>query len=142
MKTKYLAVALLLVATAVSQEFPQAPSAVKKQGNVWVAPLKSPSFYAGVGVFTASYMADIHHTTACEHSIPRGCYEAYKGHDRYIYPLPQIALVAGMTYGCEIMLTDHKWWRRLVCPGIGIGLSIQHWKDANTIYYEDPRARP
>lgn len=138
----FFTVALLLSAAAMAQApLPDAPSAVKQQ-NVWTAPVKHLSFYVGVGVFTASAIADIHSTTACEHSVPRACFEAYPGHDRYIYALPLVLMVAAATYGCELMLTGHKYLQWIICPSIGIALSIQHWIDSRTIYHEDGIARP
>jgi hypothetical protein len=133
---------LMLASAAFAQTLVDAPSAIKKPGheNVYLSPFKDPSFYAGVGIFSASAIYDVHSTRACEKTIT--CVEAYKGHDRYGYIAPQIAIVIAGEYGCFLMLHDHKWWRRTVCPGIAIAFSIQHWKDGSTIYKNDPIARP
>lgn len=138
MITRLVAVILLLAGIGLAQPLPDAPSETKKQ--IYLAPLRSPTFWLSTAVFSAGAIADVHSTRECVRL--HQCVEAYPGHDRYGYIAPQIALVAGMTYGCEIMLHYHKWWRRTVCPGIGIGLSIVHWKDSQTIYYQNPVAQP
>lgn len=120
-------------------QIPDAPSAAKKQ-NVYIAPLKQPEFYISVGAFSSSAIYDVHSTRVCEAN--KTCVEAYKGHDRYGYYTPLVGLVVAGTYGCQLMLNEHKWWRRFACSGIGIGLSIQHWKDGSAIYYEPREARP
>jgi len=130
----------LFLGCSVFAQIPDAPSMTKKAEIVYLAPLKDPEFYVGVGAFSASAIADVHSTKACERNLT--CVEAYKGHDSYRYIVPQIAFVVAGTYGCELMLHEHKWWRRFVCPSIGIGLSIQHWKDASTIYRNDRTAKP
>lgn len=122
----------------IAPNFPNAPSAAKTE-NVYLAPFKHAEFYVGVGVFSASAYADVHSTKVCERNLT--CVEAYSGHDRYSYIAPLIGLVAAGTYGCELILHDHKWYRRFICPGIGIGMSIQHWQDASTVYHVDYRAR-
>lgn len=128
----YLA-CLLLGCSAFGQSLPNAPS------SIWKRPLRDPAFYIGTGNFAASAIADVRSTKVCEAN--RTCVEAYKGHDSYGYIAPQIALVAGMIYGCSLMLSEHKHWR-WACLAIPIALSIQHWKDASTIYHESPYARP
>lgn len=132
---KYLFITWLLCLSAAAQSaLPNSP------GSIWVRPLKDPAFYIGTADYTASAIADVHATTACEHSVPRGCYEAYPGHDRYGYVVPQILLVAGMSYGCSLMLSEHRRWR-WACLAIPVGLSLIHWKDSRTIYRVDPIAR-
>lgn len=129
----------LILCCSVFAQIPNAPSAVKKE-HVFLAPLKHPEFYVGVGAFASSAIADVHSTKACERNMT--CVEAYKGHDTYTYVTPLIGLVAAGTYGCELMLHEHKWWRRFACSGIGIGMSIQHWKDTVNIYPNDRMAKP
>jgi hypothetical protein len=138
---KTIIVALLLVAAAAGQELPQAPSAVKAKENAYLSPLKDPFFYAGIGNFAAAGIADVHSTTACEHSVPRGCYEAYPGNDRYAHLLPQLGLVTAASYGCSLMLHGHRWWRAL-CPLATLPLVISHWRDATHIYPAGGVARP
>lgn len=115
-------------------------SAWAKPTNPFVLPLKDWAFWTGTANFAASEITDVYSTKSCERTLR--CVEAYKGHDRYSYIAPQIALVAAGEYGCFLMLHDHKWWRRTVCPGIAAGLSIIHWKDASTIYRVDYKAKP
>jgi hypothetical protein len=50
------------------------------------------------------------------------CVEAYKGHDRYSFIAPQIALVAAADYGCSLMLYQHKRWR-IGCLAVPVLLS-------------------
>lgn len=128
----------LILSCSIFAQLPDAPS-VKKE-NVYLAPFKHAEFYAGTGVFSASAVADVHSTKVCERNLT--CVEAYKGHDFYGYITPLVGLVAAGTYGCELMLTGHKWYRRFICPAIGIGMSIQHWQDAKNIYPNNLIARP
>lgn len=129
---KYTLVVILLLASAAAQSIPNAPSETRRQ--IFLAPLRSPTFYLGTGTFAASAIADVHSTKVCEYN--RTCVEAYKGHDRYGYVVPLILLVGAAEYGCEIMLHDHhyRWYRRTICPALGIAMSIQHWQDARNIY--------
>jgi hypothetical protein len=40
---------------------PDAPSAIRRgEASPWVAPLRDPALYLGVGVYTASAVADVH----------------------------------------------------------------------------------
>ena len=126
--------ALSLVTQA--QKFPDAPSSTKR---LYFAPFKKWDFYAGIGAFSAAAVADVHSTKVCEAN--HTCYEAYKGHDTYRYIAPEIALIAGGTYGCQLMFSYHRRWR-YVCMAFPILLSVQHWKDASTIYKTNTVARP
>lgn len=139
-----LAVLILAVSAAAQSALPNAPSHVrsqweKKPANVWLSPFKDPAFYVGVANFSASAIADVHSTKVCERNLT--CVEAFKGHDHYSYIAPQIALVAGMAYGCSLMLHGHKYWR-WACVAVPLGLSIQHWKDYRNIYPNGGVARP
>lgn len=132
---------LILVAAAGAQEIPNAPSAVVKHDNPYTSPLKDPFFYAGIANFAAAGIADVHSTTACEHTNPPQCAEAFKGNDRYAHLLPQLGLVTAASYGCSLMLHGHRWWRAL-CPLATLPLVISHWRDATHIYRNDAVARP
>jgi hypothetical protein len=138
---RYLLAVLLLSIVTMAQAVPDAPSAVKRPGNVYLSPFKDPFFYGGVANFATAGIADVHNTTACEHSIPRGCYEAYPGNDRYAHLLPQLGLVTMLHYGCSLMLHDHHRWRA-ACVLVSLPLVISHWKDATTTYYNGGVAKP
>jgi hypothetical protein len=122
-----------------AQQVPDAPSVAKRAGNVYLSPLRDPAFYIGTGVFTASVVADVHSTKVCEAN--RTCVEAYRGHDTYRYMAPLVLMTAAGSYGCSLMLHEHHKWR-WACLAIPVVLSLQHWKDATTIYHNDLRAKP
>lgn len=141
--TRILLVISVLTVVSFAQ-VPDAPSTVKhaqetRPPNRWLAPLKDPVFYVGSLEFAASAIADVHSTKVCERNLT--CVEAYKGHDSYGYIAPQIALVAAGSYGCSMMLQAHRRWR-IACLAVPLIFSIQHWKDASTIYREDYHAKP
>src|SRR4051812_42603102 len=102
----------LLVLSSFTQNLPDAPSAKKgeptmktqilsthkenvwtKKENVWGSPLKDPFFWAGIGFFTSSVIADVHHSQACEKD--HTCYEANPGADKYKNRIPEIGFMAG-----------------------------------------------
>jgi hypothetical protein len=131
-----------LIASLSAQPLPDAPSASRhQQGNVYLSPFKDPFFYGGVANFAAAGIADVRNTTACEHSVPRGCFEAYPGNDRYIHLLPQLGLTVAAQYGCSLMLHSHKYWRA-ACVLASLPLAISHWNDATHTYRTDIIARP
>lgn len=143
-----IAVLILMTTAAMAQGIPDAPSATRptrknaaRAANPFTAPFKDPAFYIGTAEFAASAIADVHSTTECEHTNPPQCVEAYKGHDRYSYIAPQIVWMAGVNYACSLMLHDHRRWR-WACLAVPVALSIIHWKDSQTIYRNDPIARP
>jgi hypothetical protein len=130
-----------LIASLSAQPLPDAPSASRQQGNAYLSPFKDPFFYGGVANFAAAGIADVHNTTACEHTTPRSCEEAYKGNDRYAHLLPQLGLIVAAQYGCSLMLHGHKYWRA-ACLLVSMPLVISHWHDATTTYIIRAPAKP
>lgn len=120
---------------------PDAPSHVrtqlgKKPANVYLSPFKDPFFYAGTLTAASGIVADVHFVQSCERT--HECIEANPGADTYKRRLPEIGLVVLGSYGCSLMLHDHKYWRA-VCALGPVALGVKHWRDTHITYLKDAR---
>jgi hypothetical protein len=100
----------LVLGCSAFAQLPDAPSAVKHEN-----PYKPDwTFYATTGAHIAATDVDVRFVQHCERI--RTCLEGNPGKDRWSHRWPEIALGAAVTYSCQVILTGHKYWRRLACP--------------------------